>query len=705
LHNTLYIIFTALSLFIFVLIFNSNDMEYPITRTEKTSNIYFDTTIIDSFQWLEDDYADDTREWVKKQNSFTDSYIKKIPFKNKIKKRLTEIWNYPSESLPFKKGNKFYYYHNDGLQNQAILYVKNTIKGESKVLINPNDLSDDGIISIGGIYFSKDNNYLGYSLNKSGSDWQEFQILNLNTGKLLSDHLKWIKFSGMSWFGDGFFYKKYPKSSINKNFSASNINPKIYFHHLGEDQSKDKLIFSNPNEPNISPWISVSDDEKIMYLYRSSGTYGNSLSFKIVDNDQSQWIPIIDDFISEISVVEHNNNNFIAITDRNNPYNQLVKIDKKNPEEDNWEVIINGTRKEVLKEVNIVGNKIFAHFFKNILSLWKVYDLNGQYLYTIDLPGKGIVDGFRGRMNQKTTWFSFNNSVNPTTLYEYHIPSNQSTIYKKPSINFSSDDYILRQEFYPSKDGTLIPIFICHKKNLEMDGKRPTLLYGYGGFNISIEPYFNKSNTILYENDGVYAIANIRGGGEYGEEWHKGGMYDNKQNVFDDFTYAGKYLINENITSKNYLAIQGQSNGGLLIGAVINQNPDLFRVAFPEVGVMDMLRYEKFTIGHAWSVEYGSIKEMKHFKNIIKYSPLHNIKKNIQYPSVFIYTADHDDRVVPAHSFKYAANLQSLKENKNPVLIRVGINAGHGAGKPTKKIIEEHAEKWAFLFNEMGLKY
>jgi prolyl oligopeptidase len=308
-------------------------------------------------------------------------------------------------------------------------------------------------------------------------------------------------------------------------------------------------------------------------------------------------------------------------------------------------------------------------------------------------------------MNQKTTWFSFNNSVNPTTLYEYHIPSNQSTIYKKPSINFSSDDYILRQEFYPSKDGTLIPIFICHKKNLEMDGKRPTLLYGYGGFNISIEPYFNKSNTILYENDGVYAIANIRGGGEYGEEWHKGGMYDNKQNVFDDFTYAGKYLINENITSKNYLAIQGQSNGGLLIGAVINQNPDLFRVAFPEVGVMDMLRYEKFTIGHAWSVEYGSIKEMKHFKNIIKYSPLHNIKKNIQYPSVFIYTADHDDRVVPAHSFKYAANLQSLKENKNPVLIRVGINAGHGAGKPTKKIIEEHAEKWAFLFNEMGLKY
>ena len=698
-------LFLFLFLIYIIIVFpgKKKKMKYPKTKLSSVKEIYFDTTISDPYRWLEDDYSNETNDWVAKQNSFTDSYLRKIPFKESIEKKLKKIWNNPTESLPIFKNKIYYFYLNNGLQNQAVLYLKNKIDDKPKILIDPNSFSKDGSKSLGGIYFSNDNNYLGYSVNSSGSDWQEFRIIDLKTNIQLPDSLKWIKFSGMSWFENGFFYKQYPKVDKNSVLSENNIKPKIYYHKLGTQQVDDVLIYSLKNKPYISPWISISENEKYMFLYNSSGTYGNSLSFKESNLDETDWTTLVDDFISEISIIKNIDDSFIALTNRTNSYNQLIKIHITKPNEKNWEVLINGSKDEVLKEVKIVGKKIFAHFYINVTSVWKVFTLKGEYLYTIDLPGKGIVEGFNGDIDQMTTWYSFNNSVNPTTLYEFDIMKNSSKIYRKSTIDFKSENYILKQEFYPSKDGTLIPIFICHKKNIKMDGRRPTLLYGYGGFNISVQPYFNKTNTILYDNDGVYAIANIRGGSEYGEDWHKGGILKNKQNVFDDFAYAAKYLIKKNITSSDFLAIQGASNGGLLIGAVINQNPNLFRVAFPEVGVMDMLRYEKFTIGYAWSVEYGSVKEKENFDNIIKYSPLHNIKNGRGYPSTFIYTADHDDRVVPAHSFKYAATLQLAQGNNNPILIRIGENVGHGFGKPTNKIIKEQAEKLAFLFYEMGL--
>lgn len=684
---------------------NKNIMKYPKTNKQNVIDIYHGKEINDPYRWLEDDYSEDTKSWVAKQNKYTDEYLNRIPFKNKIEKKLMSNWNYPTESMPIIKNEVEYYYGNNGLQNQAILYKRNKNQKISTVLIDPNKLSVDGSKALGGVYFSNDNNYLGYSLNISGSDWQELKIMKLEDGSLITDKIKWVKFSGMEWFKDGFFYKKYPETTEGKKLTEINKNSKIFYHKLKTSQKEDIEVKTLFDSENISPWLSISEDEELMFLYGSKGTYGNSLYFKKASLDKSKWFPLVKDFKSEISLVRKIKNSLYVISDRNNPFNQLIKISIDNYDESDWEIIIDGSSEEVLKEIQITGDKIFAHFYKDVYSLWKVFNLNGEYLYKIDAPELGIINGFNGDLSHKKTYYTFNNLITPSTIYEYDITSNTSKIYRESKSTFNTENYVMRQEFYKSKDGTLIPMFICHKKGLHMDGKRPTLLYGYGGFNISIEPYFNKSNSILYDNNGVYVIANIRGGGEYGEKWHKSGILEKKQNVFDDFIYAAKYLINRNITSPKFLGIQGQSNGGLLIGAVINQSPDLFKVAFPEVGVMDMLRYEKFTIGYAWSVEYGSIEDKDSFENIIKYSPLHNIDSTVTYPSMLIYTADHDDRVVPAHSFKYAAKVQSLENNKNPSLIRIGMNNGHGFGKPTIKIIKEHAEKWAYLFYEMGLKY
>ena len=700
-------------LFKYLIVFNSfscsieekKNMKYPKTNKENIIDIYHNKKINDPYRWLENDYSEETQSWVKEQNKFTDAYLSQIPFKNKIKKKLMSIWNYPIESMPIIKNEVQFYYHNNGLQNQSILYEKNKNKKIDSVVIDPNKLSKDGSKALGGIYFSNDTKYLGYSLNISGSDWQELNIIKLEDGSIISDDLKWVKFSGMEWFKEGFFYKKYPEKTEENILKGVNRNSKIYYHKLKTHQREDLEVETLFDSEYISPWVSVSEDEELMFLYGSKGTYGNSLYFNKTSLNNTEWFPLVKDFKSEISLVRKIKNNLFLLSDRNNSYNQLIKVSIEKYEESNWEIIVDGSSDEVLKEIQITGNKIFAHFYKDVYSLWKVFNLDGKFLYNIDSPGLGIINGFNGDFSAKKTYYTFNSLINPSTIYEYDIVANTSKIYKESKSAFNSEKYVMKQEFYKSKDGTLIPMFICHKKGLQMDGKRPTLLYGYGGFNISIEPYFNKSNSILYDNDGVYVIANIRGGGEYGEKWHKSGMLENKQNVFDDFIYAAKYLIKKNITSPNFLGIQGQSNGGLLIGAVINQNPDLFRVAFPEVGVMDMLRYEKFTIGYAWNVEYGSIEDQNSFKNIIKYSPLHNVDTNVTYPSMLIYTADHDDRVVPAHSFKYAATIQNLKTNKNPSLIRIGINNGHGFGKPTKTIINEHAEKWAYFFYEMGLKY
>lgn len=679
------------------------ELRYPDTKTVDVVDTYFDTTISDPYRWLEDDYSKETEAWVVKQNAFTDAYMRKIPFKRKIEKRLTEIWNYPSQGTPFIKGGKTYYYKNDGLQNQSVLYVQDTPDSEPRIFMDPNTFSDDGTIALGGTYFSPDDKYMGYSISIAGSDWKEFYVKNLETGEILEDHITWIKFSGMSWHGDGFYYKRYPRPDENSELSAANENAKVYYHRLGTSQNEDQLIYEEPNEPKLAPGINVSKDGNFMFLYRSSGTYGNKLAFKHLAKGDEEWIHLTDDLNSNCWVMDNVDGFIYAHTDRNAPYKKIVKIDPNNPGEEHWETVITGTKDQVLSSVNLVGGKFFAHFTEDIISVWKVFDLNGNFLYNVELPGKGIVGGFGGDKDQSITWFSFNNSVNPPTIYQYDVNTNSSAVYMESEAKFDRENYVLKQEFYPSKDGTMIPMFIAHKKGLKMDGKRPTLLYAYGGFNITMKPYFSKANTILLENDGVYVLANLRGGGEYGQKWHEDGMLQKKQNVYDDFIAAAEYLERSGITSPNYLAIRGGSNGGLLIGAVINQRPDICKVAYPEVGVMDMLRYEEFTIGHAWAVEYGSVKNETHFKNLVQYSPLHNINSGGDYPSVLVYTADHDDRVVPAHSFKYVATLQSGQGGPDPILIRIGTSAGHGAGKPTSKIIEEYAEKWAFMFYEMGI--
>ena len=703
--NPIVILFVSAFLIIILHQKAPEELRYPVTPRGTISDTYFDTTISDPYRWLEDDYSKKTKAWVTKQNAFTNAYMRRIPYRRKIEKRLTEIWDYPSQGMPFKKGDKYYYYKNDGLQNQSVLYVQDTPNSEGSVFLDPNTFSNDGTISLGGTYFSNDNKYMGYSINIAGSDWQEFFIMDLESDEIRKDRLKWIKFSGMAWRGNGFYYKSYPRPNENKELSAANENSKVYYHKLGTPQASDELIFYDPATPKISPWVSTTDDERFLFLYRSSGTYGNSLAFRDTKSTNTDWTSIIDDYSSSIGVMDHINGKLIVQTDRNAPFKKIVRIYPDKPGERHWETLIAGTKDEVLSYVNLVGGRFFAHFTKDVYSVWKVYDLDGNYLYNVDLPGKGIVNGFGGKKDQYITWYTFNNSVNPSTIYQYNIKENISTVFKESEVKFDGKNYTLEQQFYPSKDGTMIPIFLAHKKGLEMDGQRPTLLYGYGGFNISIKPYFSKTNIILLENDGVYAIANLRGGSEYGQNWHEAGMLLNKQTVFDDFISAAEYLVSKGITSPNYLAIRGGSNGGLLIGAVLNQRPDLCKVAYPEVGVMDMLRYEKFTIGHAWAVEYGSTSEEKHFNNLIQYSPLHNIQKGTHYPSVLVYTADHDDRVVPAHSFKYAAELQEGQAGMDPILIRIGQSAGHGAGKPTRKIIQEYSEKWAFMFYEMGIGF
>jgi len=681
-------------------------LKYPKTNISKNiTEIYHGKVIEDKYRWLEDDNSKQTKAWVQKQNSFTDRYFRKIPFRNKIEKRLTELWNYPTLSMPFKKGEKIYFYKNDGLQNQSIFYVKNNIEDPDSlatVVIDPNKLSNDGTVALSGIYFSNDHKYLGYSISKSGSDWREFHVKDLSTGKNLNDRLTWIKFSGMAWSGDGFYYKTFPKPEQGKELSQINQNSRIFYHKLGTDQKNDKLIFFDPDNPKISAYASTTNDGRFLMIYRSKGTYGRSLMVKDLNMPESQFITIVDDYDSDIRIVDHIKGKLIAITDRKSPKKRVVIIDPKYPKEGLWETII-PENNNVLTSVNMINNNLVAHYMVDIISEWIIFDLNGNIINKVNLPGPGISYGFGGENNQSISWYRFESLVHPPTIYVYDFTKNTSKIYYESKAKFEKEKYVMKQKFYTSKDGTRVPIFIAHNKELVLDGMRPTLLHGYGGFNISKKPYFNKTIPIILENGGVYAIASIRGGGEYGQEWHEAGMLDKKQNVFDDFIAGAQFLITEGYTTPERLAIRGGSNGGTLVGAVINQKPNLFRVAFPEVGVMDMLRYEKFTIGWAWAVEYGTVNDKNDFENLLSYSPLHNIT-DMSYPSVLVYTADHDDRVVPAHSFKYAAKLQKHQTSDDyPILIRIGTSTGHGAGKSTKKRIKEYAEKWAFMFYEMGL--
>lgn len=672
---------------------------YPITRKTDQVDTYFGKKIPDPYRWLEDDRSEETAEWVKQQNQATFSYLEGLSFRNEIHSRLTEVWNYEKYGAPFKKGGYYFFYKNNGIQNQSVLYIQNSLDSEPRVLIDPNTFSDDGTASLTNFAVSNDGKYAAYGVSKAGSDWKEFFVLNLKTGKKLDDHLKFIKFSSIAWEKDGFYYTRYDVKDEKNMFSQKNEFPKVYYHRVGETQQKDVLIHQNKENGQRSYYAGVTDDEKVIYLSETETTSGNGLFFKLAG--QKEFKQIAPGFKFDYQVIGHQDNKLFVLTNDNAPRYRLVAIDLAKPSKSEWKDII--SQKEiVLQGITMANGKFVANYLKDVSTRLHIYAMNGDFEKEIELPGLGIVNNFNGDKKDPLGFFTFSTFTAPPVIYQCNVEDGQTEVLRKPEINFEVDEYETQQIFYSGKDGTRIPMFIVHKKGIEMNGNNPVLLYGYGGFNISITPGFRVENTVFLERGGIYAVANIRGGGEYGKEWHNAGTLLNKQNVFDDFIAAAEYLIETGYTNPSKIAISGRSNGGLLVGAVMTQRPDLFKVALPAVGVLDMLRYHTFTIGYAWAADYGRSDDKAHFENLLKYSPLHNIKET-EYPATMVITADHDDRVVPAHSFKFISQLQEKQRGDNPVLIRIETNAGHGAGKPVSKQIDEAADVWAFIFHHLQM--
>lgn len=679
-------------------------MQYPIARKVDTVTNYFGTAIPDPYRWLEDDNAPETKDWVAAENRVTQSYLAKIPFRAALKNRLTQIWNYPKESAPFKKGDYYFFYKNDGLQPQAILYFKKGIKGEPKVFIDPNQLSENGTVALGAISFSTDNKYVAYAINKAGSDWSDMRVMEVATKKELTDQLAWLKFSGAAWKDDGFYYSRYDAPEKGQELSKQNQFQKIYYHQLGDPQEKDQLIFEDKAHPLRYFGASITEDERFLIIYSSEGTSGGELFYQDLSKPGSKISLLIRGFKYNPSIIDNVNDKLLLLTDEGAPKYRVVEVDPENPAPENWKEII-PEKNEFLQAVNTGGGYLLATYLKDACSQVVQLDMEGNKIREVTLPGIGTISGFGAEKKDESFYYTFTNFTTPGTIYHYFITTGQSVLYQKAQLQVSTEGYETKQVFYTSKDGTKIPMFLVYKKGLKLDGDNPTMLYAYGGFNISLTPAFSISRLAFLEKGGIYAQPSLRGGGEYGEDWHKAGMLEKKQNVFDDFIGAAEYLIKEHYTSPKKLAISGGSNGGLLVGAVMTQRPALFRVALPAVGVLDMLRYHKFTVGWGWAVEYGSSDHAADFKYLIKYSPLHNLRPDVNYPATLITTADHDDRVVPAHSFKFAATLQEKYKGQNPVLIRIETDAGHGAGKPTAKSIDEAADVWSFVFYNLGMKY
>ena len=677
---------------------------YPITRQDPSViDDYHSTKVADPYRWLEDDNSDETKDWVKRQNDITYAYLDKIPNRQAAKVRIEKLWNYEKFGTPFKKGDKFYFYKNDGLQNQSVLYVQNNLNAPPSVVIDPNNLSKDGTVALGGISFNKAGDKMAYQLAKAGSDWQTVYIKDLKTGETLKEELDWVKFSGMAWQGDGFYYSKYPTPEKGKELTVKAEFGKLYYHKLGTPQTDDVLIMEDTEHKNRRFGAETTEDERFLVAYPTESTKGNMLKIKDLKNNGA-WITIADDFKNDWNVVENDGDWVLIQTDYKAPRSRIIAININMPEEKNWKEIVPEHPKDVLQGANIVGGKLVTYWLHDASSAVKFYDLSGKFLNDLKLPGIGTIDGVSGKRDENQAFYSFSSYTRPTTIYQLDVKTMKSTIFKAPKVDFNSDNYITKQVWYTSKDGTKVPMFITMKKRTKLNGKNPTLLYGYGGFNIPMTPGFSPSRAALLDMGGIYAVANLRGGGEFGEEWHAAGTKERKQNVFDDFIAAAEYLIKEKYTSSDFLAIQGGSNGGLLVGACMTQRPELFRVALPAVGVLDMLRYDKFTIGRAWSTDYGLSEEKDGFDYLYKFSPLHNIKKGTKYPATMVTTGDHDDRVVPAHSFKFAATLQAAQAGDNPALIRIETSAGHGAGKPTAKVIQEQADIYSFMFYNMGLQ-
>jgi prolyl oligopeptidase len=675
---------------------------YPETRKD-TSVIddYFGTKITDSYRWLEDDNSPETEAWVKTQNTFTNSYLEKIPFREKLKQQLTNLWDYESIGTPSKHGNYYIYSKNDGKQNQSVYYIKKGEDGNEEILVDPNTLSTEGTTSIGSLSVSKDYQHLAYTISKAGSDWKDIVVMDLNTKELLKDKVSWVKFSGISWCKNGFYYSGYDAPEKGKEFSNKNEYHKVFYHQLGTSQTEDEIVFEDTTHPLRNHSGFATKDKHFLVITASEGTSGNTIHVKDLTNSDSEFITLVNDFDNDNYVIDNLGDELLIFTNYNAPNQRIVSATLEHPTKENWKDFIT-EKAYVLASVSFAGDKIFANYLKDVQSKIEVYQMDGKYIKDLELPGIGICSGISGDKEETTAYFSYTSFTTPNCNYKVNTTELTSELDFKPEINFNSENYITTQVFYPSKDGTEIPMFITHKKGIKLDGSNPCLLYGYGGFDISYKPNFDVAKTVFIQNGGVYAVANLRGGSEYGAKWHKAGMLNNKQNVFDDFIAAAEYLKVSNYTSTEKLAIHGRSNGGLLVGAVITQQPEIAKVALPMVGVLDMLRYHKFTIGWAWAVEYGSSDKKEDFENLIQYSPLHNVKP-AEYPATLILTADHDDRVVPAHSFKFAAEIQKQNTGNNPTLIRIDSKSGHGSGKPKDKLIEEWADIWSFCFHNFGI--
>jgi len=672
-------------------------LTYPDTRRD-TSIVddYNGTAITDEYRWLEIDTSDEVKTWVKDQNEVSFGYLESIPYREAIRERYEELFNYVKLSSPYKIGDYYFFSKNDGLQNQSVIFYQKGLDGEPEVFIDPNALSADGTVSINLLGFSADDKYVAYAQSSAGSDWQEIHVMELSTKKKMPEVLKWVKFSGASWDDNGFFYSRYPAPSDGLELSAKNEYHAVYYHKLGTDQSEDKKVFGNDSEPLIYHFCGVTESKDYLVLYASTGTDGFETYYKNLKED-GPITPLFKGFKNKSSVIDNIGDHFLVMTDIDAPKYRLIDVDLKSPAKKSWKEVIPETD-DLLQGVNTGAGKLWANYLKDVTTRIYSYNLDGSNKKEIKLPGLGTAGGFGGRKTDKEFFYSFSSFTIPNTIYKYDVDTDTSTEFFEADLKFTPSDYVEKQVFYTSKDGTKVPMFIVHKKGLELNGNNPTYLYAYGGFNVNLTPSFSTSRIILLENGGVFAMPNLRGGGEYGEEWHKAGMLHNKQNVFDDFIAAGEYLISEKYTSKEKLAIAGGSNGGLLVGAAMTQRPELFAATFPAVGVMDMLRYHKFTVGWGWVPEYGSSDDPEHFDNLLSYSPLHNLEEGVEYPATMITTADHDDRVVPAHSFKFGAKLQEVHKGDNPVILRIAVDAGHGAGKPTSKIIEEEADRWSFFF-------
>ena len=689
---------------------HAQGLEYPQTRRGEQVDVYHGTSVADPFRWLEDTDSPETRAWIAAQNRLTSSYLESIPQRRRIEQRLTQLWNYERNGTPFKRAGRYFWWKNNGLQNQSVLYTAPSLAATPRVVLDPNRLSTDGTLAVSATSVSEDGKLLGYGVSSGGSDWQELRVRDVATARDLSDRIQWVKFSGISWTHDGrgFFYSRYPQPTGNA-LTATVRNQKLYYHRLGTPQSADVLVYERTDQPDWGFGGFVTEDGRYLVVNVTQGTdrrnrvYIKDLGTAATPRLTGEMVKLLDDFDADYSYVGNDGPIFFFQTDLEAPRGRVISIDLRNPARDRWRTVV-PQAPDAMSGVTMAGGRLVAQYMHDVASQVRIFDKTGAPMRTVQLPGLGSVGGLSGEPDDPELFYSFASYLSPSTVYRHDVRTGRSNVVWAPRVAFDASQYETRQLFFRSKDGTRVPMFVTHKKGLALDGNNPTLLYGYGGFNSAVTPGFAASVAVWLEMGGVYAVANIRGGSEYGEEWHAAGTKERKQNVFDDFIGAAEHLIAQRYTSPAKLAISGGSNGGLLVGAVLNQRPELFGAALPAVGVMDMLRFHKFTIGWAWTSDYGSPDDAQLFPSIYAYSPLHNIKPGTRYPAVLVTTGDHDDRVVPGHSFKYAATLQAAQAGPAPVLIRIETRGGHGAGKPTQMQIEEAADRWAFLARNLGMR-